>query len=184
MPGPGCVAAGSPAEVVAVATDVTITNSTAETALATLTIPANVARPGTTFHFWIWGNNDNDVAGTHTLTFRLRMGGTGGTQILTIPIVTPLTAQTNKSWILTGTITFRAVGATTATTWKAGMRLRETIVSATGDTLTDSGATAVAGAAGSDSTAARDLVLTATWSTTAATCVTRCFGGFIEMARS
>lgn len=186
MPGLGCVAAGVPGEVATVESDASVSNSTTETVLAQLTIPANTARPGTTFHFEAWGNQDNDSnAGARTITFRLRMGGTGGTQVLSIAIATPaLTVQTNKSWHVKGAITFRSVGATTATTWKAGMRLRDTTVSATSESITDSGATAVAGAAGSDSTAARDLALTVTWGTTAAGCVTRCLGGFVEMVRA
>lgn len=186
MPGLGCVAAGVPSEVKTVESDASVSNSTTETVLAQLTIPAATARPGTTFHFDLWGNQDNDSnAVARTITFRLRMGGTGGTQVASIAINTPtLTLQTNKSWHLRGTITFRSVGATTATTWKAGMRLRDTTASATSESITDTGATAVAGAAGSDSTADRDLALTVAWGTAAAGCVTRCFGGLIEMVRA
>lgn len=81
----GATAAGTP-----------IANTTAETALQTMSLPANDAIAGAVYRMVAWGVFS--WTGTPTITFTSRLGGTGGTQLAQVPAITLGTAQTNATW--------------------------------------------------------------------------------------
>jgi hypothetical protein len=74
-------------------TTTTVTNSTSETSLGSMTIPSGASQQ-TTYELRLWGTFDH-TTGTPTLTLRAKIGGTTfATFILTMPAST----LTNKPW--------------------------------------------------------------------------------------
>jgi len=74
------------------ANTVTYANSTAETALATLTVPANDPINGA--YYTLAGMGVVSTTGTPTLTWKVRWGGTAGTQFVTTAAITQGTGVT------------------------------------------------------------------------------------------
>ena len=81
--------------------------STAETVLATFTVPANYWRAGEKLR--VTASGEFGATATPTLTLRVRAGGVAG--LLLASFALTATAQTSKQWSLVADATARTVGA-------------------------------------------------------------------------
>jgi len=157
----------------------TVSNTVTETALATMTIPANDLVAGAIFRMRVVGVAS--VTGTPTMTFRTRIGGTGGTQLSTSGSITFSSGVQNKPWGVEFYMTCVTTGA--SGTMRAWGQTTENFATA-GNGPTISGATSrldvSTSAITSDTTIARDLVVTATWGTASASNTLTSFIAVIE----
>lgn len=157
----------------------TVANTVTETALATMTIPANDMVAGAVFRMRVVGVAS--VTGTPTMTFRARIGGTGGTQLTTSGTITFSSGVQNKPWGVEFYMTCVTTGA--SGTLRAWGQTTENFAT-TGNGATISGATSrmdvSTSAITSDTTIARDLVVTATWGTASASNTLTSYVAIIE----
>lgn len=138
----------------------TVASTTAESVLATWTIPANDALAGTAYRFTAQGVAS--TTGTPTLTIRVRLGGTSGAVIAAFTAVTTGSAISGRGWRVEGSLVSLTPGS--SGTWVGGASLSHHLASTTGATqseLTDAAVTR-------DSTADQPLVVTAQWSASSA----------------
>lgn len=141
----------------------TVANSTTETVIATFSLPANDMIVGATYEVTVWGIAS--VTGTPTLTFRGRVGGVAGTSNGTVP-ATASTGVANKVW----RATYRVVCLTTGAggTFHANLEVAEGVSVAGSNpsvcAVRMDGNSNVA----VDTTATKDIVITAQWSAASA----------------
>lgn len=140
------------------ATVATVANTTTETAVATLTIPANDAVVGAIYRIRVLGNIS--FLASATMTWRARLGGTGGTQLAQMGATTLSgTPQTNKEFCVEADVICVSTGG--SGTWFAALQERRnsTQTGSVGEVqLNYSDGTVVR-----DTTASNDLVVTAVW---------------------
>ncbi|MGW2708083.1 right-handed parallel beta-helix repeat-containing protein [Streptomyces sp. NPDC001356] len=138
----------------------TAANTTAETVVASWTIPAGDAIPNVGYSFLAQGVAS--TTGTPTLTIRVRLGGVAGAVIAQYTAVTTASAIANRGWRVEGSVHCLSAGA--SATWAGGATLYHHLASATGAAqyeLTDAAVTR-------DSTVDQTLVVTAQWSVASA----------------
>lgn len=156
-------------------TQLALTNSTTETAIATLTMPANSATAGSAFDIKVPMYVTNSAAGAVTLTFRVRWGGVAGVVLggaLAITVRASLGSDIGA--LLEGVATIRTIGGTG--TAVADLVLHDKITSATFN-ISNSVVTA---AATIDTTVSKDLVITAAWTAAAATSTLKVDNAYIQ----
>lgn len=90
---------------------VTVANSGAASALATLTVPAADAVAGAVYRVVAWGYYS--TTGTPTLTFAGKWGGASGTALATVPAITTGSGVSNCLWFAELLVTI--LSSTTAT---------------------------------------------------------------------
>jgi hypothetical protein len=135
-------------------TPVTVANSVTETVVSKLTIPAGMAKVGSSFQGIANVVVSTPATGTPQITATVRIGGVAG--VLLASIVIPATvAQTNVSILVFFSAACTAIGA--SGTWTGAV--------ADIDVLTGPAANVIAAPTPvtKDTTVANDLVLTLTW---------------------
>ncbi|MGW7248810.1 right-handed parallel beta-helix repeat-containing protein [Streptomyces decoyicus] len=135
-------------------------NTAAETVVASWTIPAGDAAPGTGYRFVAHGVAS--TTGTPTLTIRVRLGGAAGVVIASFTAVTTSSAISNRGWRVDGSL--HSITSGGSATWAGGASLSHHFASTTGSAqyeLTDAAVT-------KDSTTDQTLVVTAQWSAASA----------------
>lgn len=152
----------------AVTSDVTVTASvvnTTETALDTREVPANFWAVGKTIRFEALGWSSRNGIGEPTITFTIRLGGIAG-DVLGAITLAGSTARTTTIWRISGLITCRSVGAsgTVFPQFEILESLVTTAVPMNAMPKTGSAPTATIAAVTTDTTAAKDLVLSVTFS--------------------
>ncbi|MFF7365609.1 right-handed parallel beta-helix repeat-containing protein [Streptomyces sp. NPDC008125] len=154
LPGSNAINSLGPAILATAAT------ATAETVVATMTIPAGDAVAGTGYQFLVQGTASTTA--TPTLTIRVRLGGVGGVVLAAFGAVTTGSAIASRGWRVEGTAHCVTAGA--SATWAAAAILRHHLAATTGaqlQELTDAAVTR-------DSTTDQALVVTAQWSAASA----------------
>lgn len=146
----------------AITSAVTVANTTNETSLLTVTLPANFLKVGTSIRLTASG-----VAGTTssapTWTFRVRIGSVGSVltgNIVTSIAPTPAISQTAKGWQVDALITLRTTGSS-GTIIGNGVCANELSATAPNDNKLS----ATTGTVVVDTTQQRDLALTVQWGT-------------------
>lgn len=139
-------------------TATTVANTTSETALQTVTIPANDAVTGATYRIRIGGTAA--VTGTPTMTFRLKIGGTGGTSVVSFSAITARSGMSDGYWELEALLTCVTTGG--AATWSGWMKMGHNFLTGVG-TYTTHGPIAVSSVS-RDSTVSQDMVVSVQWS--------------------
>jgi hypothetical protein len=149
---------------------VLVTNTTTETAIVTYTIPANSVAAGTTFHISAGGSFDYGTLGG-TLTFRVRVGGTGGTSLFPLTNSLPASAATGKGWRVEADVVFRAAASASTP-----------VVASAVNMIGLANPMQLAGAASVNvnMTTARDLVLDVLWSVADTADILRCEYATVE----
>lgn len=153
----------------------TVASSTAETVIATFSLPANDMVAGATYEVTAWGIASVAAATTPNLVVRGRVGGLSGTSNGTVT-VTAASGVSNKVW----RITYRVVCLTTGVsgTFHGNLEVCEGI-SVTGsnpslcNTRMDGNSIVAV-----DTTAAKDIVITTAWSASSASNTITCRGFF------
>lgn len=142
----------------------TVANTTTETVIATLNIPANDAVVGAVYKVRVCALAS--VAGTPTLTLRSRIGGVAGNLLTTSTgiVITAASNGTNHHWF--GELYYVVVSTGGAGTGRGFLLVQEAMslggaAPFTGLVNKADGGTATAV---HDTTASKDLVLTAQWS--------------------
>lgn len=101
--------AAGPRKKTIVSTATTVANTTTETVIATMSIPAGDLAVGSAFRFKIHANLS--FLASATITWKCRWGGVAGTNIGTVGATTlSSTAQTNKESMLEGYMQVRSIG--------------------------------------------------------------------------
>lgn len=142
----------------------TVVNSTSEALLldsGTYTIAANTPTVNQVHKMVIFGTFGNVVTATPTITFRLRLGGLAGTQLgASIVVTTNAAAQTNQAWRAEVELVYVTLGATGTVnaSFKLDINLGNATVVSTSHLTTTSSPVTI------DTTADKDLTLTAQWS--------------------
>lgn len=149
----------------------TVTNTTTETVLHTLTIPANDAIVGGAYILRTFGQATWPITTVPTITLRLRIGGLAGTAVATVVITCPSTAGSAKGWTADADITLTAIGA--SANWRGSLSTNNAIATAVQDKADASGAGVTL-----TSTSSQDLVITAQWSAAASGNTITCTGGY------
>lgn len=152
----------------------TVSNTTSESALQTFNIAANDAVVGAVYRIRAYGTAQ--VTGTPTMTFRFRIGGTGGTSLLAFSAITARSNMTDGFWEIELIATCSATGV--SGTWSPFGRGGHNFVG-TAATLT-SLLTAVTASVTRDTTISNDLVLTGQWSAASSSNSIVCRGALIE----
>jgi hypothetical protein len=148
-----------------VAAGITVANTTTETAVGTMTIPAGDAVAGAIYRARVIANVS--FLASAQLTWRVRLGGVAGTAMATAgPTTLSGTGQTNKEAAVEVDLVCATTGA--SGTWFCMLQeVRNTqdtgSVGASGPQLGSSDGTIVR-----DTTAANDLVITAQWAAASA----------------
>lgn len=145
-----------------------VSNSTAETVIGTLTIPAGNPSVGTGYRFTVFGSVDD--AGTPALSVSVRLGGVAGTLIWNSGSLTCASGITGQWWFLDCVTYFTATGS--GGTLQFGGTLAESYT-------TTSGASHVSGLTGVtvNTTAAMTLSITGKWGTLSPSNTVRTLGG-------
>lgn len=141
-------------------TSTTVQNTTGETAIQTVTIPASDAAVGSTYRIRIGGTAAVAAATTPTLTFRARLGGASGTLIASLGSVTCRSGMSDGYWDAELMLTCSSTGA--SGTWTGFLKGGHNFVGGV-STYATLGPVATASIT-KDTTAAQDLVITAQWS--------------------
>lgn len=154
----------------------TVVNTTTETAVATLTIPAGDAVAGSVWEITAWGGAS--VTGTPTMTWRSRIGGVAGTAMASSGARTASSGVVGHSWRVVLDVVCLATGASGSffgqqVTWEA--------LSVAGGApyvpaVVLDGTVPVT----ADSTVAESLVVTAQWSAASASNSLTCQGFIAE----
>lgn len=170
------------AQLMTPSSSTTVANTASESALATVTIPANSATVGQVYRMRAWGTFG--VTGTPTLSFHARLGGVGGTSIGSTGAQTIQSGVTARTWFTELHIAPLTTGSTA--TWFANYHHKMAgvlagsppFVNDTGEitTILDGTQTETR-----DSTIANDLVLTAQWSAASASNTITCFAFTTEL---
>lgn len=145
------------------AATVTVANTVTETAIGTLTIPANDTAVGAVYRIVAFGTAS--VTGTPTFTIRGRLGGAAGTLAATIGPVTASSGVTNQSWSAEFDVVCLTTGA--SGTWMPNLVVAQNVSGATVQTGTILLPTAGASVT-RDTTASSDMVITWAWSAASA----------------
>lgn len=146
------------------AATVTVANSTTETVVGTVTIPAADAVAGAVYRVTVFGTAS--VTGTPTFTIRGRLGGVAGTLAATIGPVTASSGVTSQTW----SVEFDVVCLTTggSGTWMPRMvctqNVTTTIATQTGTVIMPNSGASIT----RDTTASSDMVVTWQWSAASA----------------
>ncbi|MFD8937335.1 right-handed parallel beta-helix repeat-containing protein [Streptomyces sp. NPDC059578] len=138
----------------------TAANSTAETAVASWTVPANDALAGTAYR--VTAQGIASTTGTPTLTLRVRLGGVAGPVIAAFSAVTTSSGIASRGWRIDGTLHSLTIGG--SATWAGGATLTHHLASTTGQAQTELTDAAIT----RDSTVDQVLVVTAQWSAASA----------------
>jgi uncharacterized ubiquitin-like protein YukD len=157
----------------------TVASSTTETVIAVYTIPANDAVVGSVYRLTAWGTAS--TAGTApTLKFNGRIGGVAGSIFGTTSAFTCTINQVNRVWKAEILYTVLATGVSGS--GFANLEVMETqSLSGTANPVSGVNIRMDGSAAQTvDSTAAKDLVLTATWGTSSASNTLTCRGYVAE----
>jgi hypothetical protein len=153
---------------------VTIANTVTEAALCAYTIPAGSAVQGDTYRITMVGSVDIGT-GAGTLTFRVRIGGVGGTEIGGVVWTLASSAlATRPFWASFDVLV--AGNASASTTLKCGGHAYNNVVT------TGQGALAY-GSGTSDLTTGKDLAVTGKWSVADAAHILRAEAVTIEKVR-
>lgn len=146
------------------AATVTVANSTTETVVGTVTIPASDAVAGAVYRVTVFGTAS--VTGAPTFTLRGRLGGVAGTLAATIGAVTASTGVTAQAW----SVDFDLVCLTTggSGTWMPRMvctqNVTTTVSTQTGTVILPNSLASIT----RDTTASSDMVITWQWSAASA----------------
>lgn len=152
-----------------------VSNSTTQTVIGTVTIPANDADLGDIYRLRVYGSVDS--TSTPTLTLRLRFTDTAGGILVTFYNAGSPRASTDEPWYLDVDAMVTAVGASANLQIAGGFRDRVTSSTAANTALLNNVA-----AGGFDSTVNQDLVVTAQWNTASSSDVARTLeGGLFRM---
>lgn len=165
-------ASGRVSQVVATTT---VNTSAAETDLARIAIPANIAKAGDVFELLAWGDLLNNTGGAVTTTWRLYLGATA---YLTSGAVSASANANRRQWNARLLI---AMESTTAQRF-AGNLLISSANGATWDTLGATTTTLVASRVGGaiDMSSARDVALTVQMGTSDANAEVRLFAAALN----
>lgn len=155
----------------ATSSQTTIANTAALSTLQTFTVPANDPQAGAVYR--VAGYGVFSVTGTPTLTFALYWGGTGGTQLISIPAVTAAAGITNAPFYYEGLLNFY-----TATTVMVRLRLTVDTSTATDAVATFLNCTAATVTVTTNANSA--LAMGFTWSAASASNTISLNGGMIE----
>lgn len=145
----------------------TVANTATETVVATYTVGASSPAAGTVFRLRGWGQTDNIVT-SGILTFRLRLGGLAGTLLATFALPSVAGALTNQGWIYDAELIYRTIGATADVTGVGSLVARRGSTAGPGSDVQSPITT--------NSTIAKDLVLTVQHATADVANVVRCDG--------
>lgn len=141
------------------ASTVTVANTTSETVIGTLTIPANDTVVGAVYRVVVYGTAS--VTATPTFTIRGRLGGVAGTLAATIGPVTASSGVTAQTWSAEFDVVCLTTGG--SGTWMPRLVVVQNVSAAAAQTgtvlLPVSGASLTR-----DTTASSDMVLTWAWS--------------------
>lgn len=151
-------------------TATTLANSTAQTAIATHTIPASDAVAGAVYRIKAWGTLG--VTGTPTITFVCKLGGTGGATMVTFPAVTVRSGATDGFWELEFYLACATTGG--SGTWAPMARYTHNFLTSV-TTYTPIGPITSVPVT-RDTTVANDMVLCATWSAASSSNTITCRG--------
>ncbi|MGQ4486902.1 right-handed parallel beta-helix repeat-containing protein [Streptomyces sp. SAS_281] len=135
----------------------TVANSTAETVLASWSIPAGDAADYASYRFTAQGIASS--TGTPTLTIRVRLGVVSGPVIAAFSAVTTSSGISGRGWRVDGSLLAVAPGSSSAT-WSGGASLVHHLASTTGAVQHE----VSDGTVTRDSTSSQALVVTAQWS--------------------
>jgi hypothetical protein len=151
----------------------TVANTTAESVLQLVNVPADDAVIGSTYRIRVFGTAA--VTGTPTITFRLRLGGVTGTAVLPIALgVTARSGMTDGYWEMDAILTCTSSPGAGAT-WSGTARFTHNFVSSV-TTYTSVGPVVLASAS-VPSNVSQDYVLTVTWSAASASNTVTARGG-------
>ncbi len=151
----------------------TVANTTTETVISTLTIPANDMVAGATYRLTAWGTAG--VTATPTMTFRARISGVAGTQIASSGAITASSGVTGKVWKAEIMLVCLTTGG--SGTAFGNLHVIEGLSVAGGNPVTTPGQRMDGGSSVTvDTTASRDLVLTAQWSAASSSNTITCRG--------
>ncbi|MEU9888677.1 hypothetical protein [Sphaerisporangium sp. NPDC051011] len=140
------------------ATTQAVVNSTAETVVGTLTIPANEATPGSIYRMTVFGVASVTAGPLYTLTGRV--GGVAGTLLGTLA-TTASPGAANKAW--TAELDLVCLTTGVSGTWAARFRVTDTLASATSvGSVREQNPTSTITV---NSTVDQDMVVTWTWGT-------------------
>lgn len=135
----------------------TVGNTSAETVVATMTIPANDMAIGSVYRITL--NTDISFLASATLTWRVRYGGLSGTVLATMgPTTASGTGQTNKESVFVADVMCTAFGSSGNVTTMTSEQRNWTQVGSIGDVQLGAGLTVVI-----NTTTQNDLVVTADW---------------------
>lgn len=148
----------------------TVFNTTIETTIASQTIPALDAVVGAVYRMKAWGTLA--VTATPTMTFVCRLGGSGGTAMVTFPAVTVRSGATDGRWELEFYVSCVSTGG--AGTWAPMAKYEHNfLTSVTTYTLVGPITSAPVTR---DTTTSADMVLTAKWNAASASNTITCQG--------
>lgn len=152
----------------------TVSNTTNETSLQTFNIPANDAVTGAVYRIRAYGTAQ--VTGTPTMTFRFKIGGTGGTTLQAISAITARSGMSDGWWEIEALVTCSATGA--SGTFSPFIRGTHNFVTGVGTITTM--ATTVTASVTRDTTVSNDLILSGQWSAASSSNSIVCRGSLIE----
>lgn len=153
----------------------TVANTTTETVIATLSIPANDMVSGAVYKLTAFGTASTAGTGP-TLRFNGRIGGVGGTQFATTNTFTCIASQVNRVWKVEIYYTCSATGVSGTGFGNLHVLESQSVAGTTNpvtgvNTRMDGGATHTV-----DTTISRDLVLSIAWGTASASNTLTCRG--------
>ncbi len=158
----------------------TVTNSTAETSLHSMTIPGNDASGGSVYSIRAMGTMDW-TTGAPSVTFRVRLGGLTGPVIASATVTCPATASTVATpWSVDADAVCISTGTTG--TWRGSLRAMGAVV-AGGFTAPVGTVGAPVSAVTQTTTSTNDLVITAQWSAASTGHTVRCDTGYAARNR-
>lgn len=148
-----------PRTVLSDATQQTLSNSTTETVIGTLNIPASDAVVGAIYRLMLFGVAS--VTSTPTFTLKCRLGGLAGTTAGTLGAVTASSSVSNKAWSCHFDLVCITAGP--SATWAARCHLEQAVSSSstTGAIVDSYPSTTIT----ADSTLSQDMVITWAWGT-------------------
>lgn len=154
----------------------TVQTTTTETAIGTLTIPANDAKVGAIYRITCWGILSTTV--TPTMTIAAKIGGTGGSALGTTNAVTTGSSITDQAFRAELNFSVTATGASGqgfGNLVVVHAFANDTMPATSPATIMDGGALVTW-----DTTASKDLVITAKWNTSSSSNNLRCYGATCE----
>ncbi|MER7814554.1 hypothetical protein [Streptomyces sp. NPDC096153] len=152
----------------------TVANTTAQSVIASYSIPAGDATAGAVYRIKAWGTLG--VTGTPTITFVCKLGGQSGTNMISFPAVTVRSGATDGFWELDFYLS--CVGSGGSGTWAPMARYTHNfLTSAT--TYTTVGPITSAPVT-RDTTISNEMVLCSTWSAASASNTITCRGMAVE----